>query len=63
MRPNLNIKDYCLAVDILINAETNKIKNQIFNIGYENMSILNLAELVQESISKKIFKKYTNRKN
>ena len=38
LRPNLNIKDYCLAVDILINAETNKIKNQIFNIGYENMS-------------------------
>ncbi len=48
LRPNLNIKDYCLAVDILINAETNKIKNQIFNIGYENMSILNLAELVQK---------------
>ena len=62
MRPNLNIKDYCLAVDILINAETNKIKNQIFNIGYENMSILNLAELVQK-VFQKIFKKYTNRKN
>ena len=56
LRPNLNIKDYCLAVDILINAETNKIKNQIFNIGYENMSILNLAELVQKVFQKRYSK-------
>ena len=56
LRPNLNIKDYCDAVDLLINSETNKIKNQIFNVGYENMSILDLAELVK-SIYDKRYKK------
>jgi len=48
LRPNLNIKDYCLAVELLINSETDKVKDQIFNIGYENMSILKIAELVQK---------------
>ncbi len=52
LRPNLNIKDYCLAVELLINSETDKVKDQIFNIGYENMSILKIAELVQ-----KVFKR------
>tara|TARA_Y100001970_G_C14259265_1_gene878333 strand:+ start:3371 stop:4366 length:996 start_codon:yes stop_codon:yes gene_type:complete len=56
LRPNLNIKDYCLAVDLLINSETNKIKNQIFNIGYENMSIMNIAELVQKVFLKRYSK-------
>ena len=37
LRPNLHIKDYCEAVEILINADKEKIKNQIFNVGYENM--------------------------
>ena len=48
LRPNLNIKDYCLAVEMLINSATDKIKNQTFNIGYENMSILDIAKLVQK---------------
>jgi len=56
LRPNLNIKDYCDAVDLLINSETYKIKDQIFNVGYENMSILDLAELVK-SIYDKRYKK------
>ena len=56
LRPNLNIKDYCDAVDLLINSETDKIKDQIFNVGYENMSILDLAELVK-SIYDKRYKK------
>ena len=47
LRPNLNIKDYCLAVELLMTAKSSKIKNQIFNVGYENMSILDLAKLVQ----------------
>ncbi len=53
LRPNLNIKDYCDAVDLLINSETDKIKDQIFNVGYENMSILDLAELVKNIYDKR----------
>jgi nucleoside-diphosphate-sugar epimerase len=53
LRPNLNIKDYCSVVDLLLNSESHKITNQIFNVGYENMSINQLAELVKKIYEKK----------
>ena len=49
LRPNLNIKDYCAAVHLLINSEKEKVKNETFNIGYENMSIIDIAELVKKT--------------
>ena len=48
LRPNLNIKDYSAAVDLLIDAKKELIENEIFNVGYENMSIIQLAKLVQQ---------------
>ena len=57
LRPNLHIKDYCEAVEILINADKEKIKNQIFNVGYENMSIGDLAALVKGVVEKEFPKK------
>lgn len=56
LRPNLHVQDYCDAVFELINAEDKKIKNQIFNIGYENLSIINIAKLVKKIVEKE-FKK------
>jgi nucleoside-diphosphate-sugar epimerase len=50
LRPNLHVLDYCEAILELINAEESKIKNQIFNIGYENMSIMNIAKLVKRIV-------------
>ena len=44
LRPNLHVKDYCNTVELLINSESNKISNQIFNVGYENLSIMDIAE-------------------
>ena len=52
LRPNLHIKDYCDAVELLIIAEKNKIENQIFNVGYQNMSISEIAQLVKEVVEK-----------
>jgi nucleoside-diphosphate-sugar epimerase len=52
LRPNLHIKDYCDAVKILIEAESTKINNQIFNIGYQNLSILEIADLVKRVVQK-----------
>ena len=57
LRPNLHIIDYCEAVEILINADNEKIKNQIFNVGYENMSIGDLAALVKGVVEKEFPKK------
>ena len=52
LRPNLHILDYCDAVEVLIESESEKIKNQIFNIGYQNLSILKIANLVKKVVEK-----------
>ena len=52
LRPNLHIKDYCETVQVLLRAESNKISNQIFNVGYQNMSISDLAFLVKNVVEK-----------
>ena len=52
LRPNLHIMDYCEAVQILLNAEDKKIENQIFNVGYQNMSINEIANLVKKVVEK-----------
>lgn len=57
LRPNLHILDYCDAVIELIEAPSVKIYNQIFNVGHQNMSILNLAKRVKKIISNKTLKK------
>ena len=36
----------------MIESETNKISNQIFNVGYENLSILDIAEKVKKVVLK-----------
>jgi nucleoside-diphosphate-sugar epimerase len=52
LRPNLHIKDYCNAVISLINADSKKIKNQIFNVGYQNLSIREIADIVKKIVLK-----------
>jgi nucleoside-diphosphate-sugar epimerase len=50
LRPNLHISDYSDAVILLMNAPKEKIQNQIFNVGGENLSILEIAKLVKEIV-------------
>lgn len=47
LRPNLHIEDYCRAIDCLISASSEKIKDQIFNVGYQNLSISEIANKVK----------------
>lgn len=56
LRPNLHVQDYCDAILKLIDAEDDKVKNQIFNVGYENLSILNIAKLVKKIVSQEFNK-------
>ena len=60
LRPNLHIKDYCEVVDVLINSDVEKIKNQIFNVGYQNMSINEIASLVKTVVEKEFPDKKIN---
>jgi len=50
LRPNLHIKDYCDVIEVFLNAPSEKIKNQIFNVGYQNMSIREIASNVQKVV-------------
>ncbi|MDC0514103.1 SDR family oxidoreductase [Pelagibacteraceae bacterium] len=50
LRPNLHILDYCDVVELLINADKEKIRNQIFNVGYQNLSILEIAQKVKKVV-------------
>ena len=52
LRPNLHIKDYCDLVQLLIKSDTKKIKNEIFNVGYQNMSINQISLLVKKVVEK-----------
>ena len=53
LRPNLHIKDYSDVCQLLIHAPAEKIRKQIFNCGYENLSILNIAYDVKSVIQNK----------
>tara|TARA_B100001540_G_scaffold316734_1_gene347411 strand:- start:609 stop:1616 length:1008 start_codon:yes stop_codon:yes gene_type:complete len=58
LRPNLHIDDYCDTIDLFLNAEKKIINKEIFNVGYQNLSINEIAQKV-----KKIVEKKTDRKN
>ena len=42
LRPNLHIMDYVDAVDLFLNAPKEKINSEIFNVGYQNIKIIDL---------------------
>ena len=51
LRPNLHIQDYCDVVEMFLVAPTDKIQNEIFNVGYQNLSLMEIAHLVQKVVS------------
>ena len=50
LRPNLHIQDYIDAVELLLIAADDKIRNEVFNIGYQNLSIMEIADLVRKVV-------------
>lgn len=52
LRPNLHIQDYVDLCKLLLAAPTEKVANQIFNCGYQNMSIMDIALLVKAVVEK-----------
>ena len=47
LRPNIHIKDMAKVYDVLINAQKSKVSGEIFNVGYENKTVLDLANIVK----------------
>lgn len=50
MRPNINIKDMVQAYDNLLCASEKTVDQQVFNVGYQNYSLDQLAWLVKEIV-------------
>lgn len=50
LRPNLHIQDYVDLCKLLISAPKEKVKNQVFNCGFQNMSILSIANTVKRVV-------------
>lgn len=50
LRPNLHIQDMCDLYVLLLAAPKEKIAGQIFNAGYENMSIKDIALVVKKVV-------------
>jgi nucleoside-diphosphate-sugar epimerase len=51
LRPNLHIQDYADLCKALLDAPDEKIANEVFNCGYENMSIMEIAETVRKVVA------------
>ena len=50
LRPNINIKDMVLAYERVLTANESLINEKIFNVGYDNMSLATIADLVKSSL-------------
>ena len=50
LRPNIHIKDMVSAYLLFLEVEKSKISNEIFNVGYYNHPIIELANIVKKSI-------------
>lgn len=50
LRPNLHIQDYVDLCRLLLVAPDEKIANQIFNVGFDNMSIMAIAHSVKKIV-------------
>ena len=50
LRPNLDVRDYISACLLFLEAPKEKIHKQIFNIGYQNMSIMEIADLAKKVV-------------
>jgi len=50
LRPNLHVQDYVDLCKLLLTAPDEKIANETFNCGFQNMSILDIAKAVKKVV-------------
>lgn len=50
LRPNLHVQDYVDLCKLLLEAPAEKVQDEIFNCGYQNMSIMDIAHLVKKVV-------------
>ena len=50
LRPNLHIQDYADLCKLLLTAPHEKVANETFNCGFQNMSIMDIAKIVKQVV-------------
>lgn len=50
MRPNLHIQDYCDVLKLFLHVKAEKINGKVFNVGYQNLTIEEIANLVKKVV-------------
>ena len=50
LRPNIHIKDMVRLYQLLLEVPIDKINKKIYNAGYENLKVLEIANLVREVV-------------
>lgn len=50
LRPNIHIEDMTDAYLLLLSASSEEVDGKIFNAGYENHSVMQLAEMVRRNV-------------
>jgi nucleoside-diphosphate-sugar epimerase len=50
LRPNLHVQDYVDLCKLLLTAPEEKVSNQIFNCGSQNLSIMDIAKVVKKVV-------------
>ena len=50
LRPNLHVQDYCDVCVLLLEAPAEKVADEVFNVGYQNRSIMEIAEIVKRVV-------------
>ncbi len=54
LRPNLHIQDMCDLYRKLVHIEDEKIAGKVFNCGFQNMSIMEIAQIVKRIVEEEM---------
>ncbi len=54
LRPNIHIEDMCDVYLMMLEIEDDKIRNKIFNAGYENFKVKDIAQMVKNVIGDQV---------
>ncbi len=52
LRPNIHMKDMVRLYELLLEVPAEKINKKIYNAGYENLTVMQIAKLVQKVVGK-----------
>ena len=50
LRPNINIKDMVDVYDVVLEADDDAIRGEVFNAGYQNRTVADLADLAKHVV-------------